>query len=57
MGCGGGQGVSVLAFYPTIQVRILLKPTVVSVKFVFEMNENNQKEARVGTFKKKLIFA
>ena len=40
MGRGGGQVVSVVAFYPTIRVRIPLKPTVYSVKFVFEKNEN-----------------
>ena len=37
---------------PTIQVRILLKPTVFSAKFVFEKNENKQKEAEVGPVKK-----
>ena len=30
---------------PMIQVRIPLKPTVFSVKFAFEKNENKQKEA------------
>ena len=37
---------------PTIWVRILVTPTVFSVKFVFEKNENKQKEAGVGPFKK-----
>ena len=38
---------------PTIRVRIPLKPKVFSVKFVLEMNENNQKEACVGPFLKR----
>ena len=36
----------------TIRVQILLKPTGFSVKFVFEKNENKQKEAGVGPFLK-----
>ena len=36
----------------TIRVRIPLKPTVFSVKFVLEKNENKQKVAGVGPFKK-----
>ena len=36
----------------TIRVRILLTPTVLSVKFEFEKSLNTQKEARVGPFKK-----
>ena len=36
---------------PTIRARILLSSTVFSVKFVFEINENNQKEAGDGPFK------
>ena len=36
----------------TIRVRIPLTPTVFSVKFVFEKNENKQKEAGVGPFLK-----
>ena len=43
--------VSLLAFYS--QVRIPLKPTVFSVKFVFEKSENKQKEGGVGSFLKK----
>ena len=39
-----------------IRVRILLKPTVFTVKFVFEMNESKQKEAGVGPFKKHNLF-
>ena len=38
---------------PTIRVRIPLKPTVFSVKFVFEKNENKQKEAGVGPFSRR----
>ena len=37
---------------PTIRVQIPLKPTVMSVKFVFVKNENKQKEAGVGPFLK-----
>ena len=37
---------------PTIRVRIPLKHTVFSVKFVFEKSENKQKEAGVGPFLK-----
>ena len=36
----------------TIRVRILLKPTAFSVQFVFEKNENKQKEAGIGPFEK-----
>ena len=39
----------------TIRVRIPLTPTVFSVKFVFEKNKNEQKEAGVGPFLKNLI--
>ena len=39
-------------YTPAILVRIALTPTVFSVKFVFEKNENKQKEAGVGPFKK-----
>ena len=52
MGRGGGQVVSVLAFY---SVDPSSNPTVAysfSVKFVVEKNENKQKEASVGPFKK-----
>ena len=33
---------------PKIRVRIPLKPSVFSIKCVFEQNKNEQKEARVG---------
>ena len=36
---GDGQVVSVLAFTPTIRVRIPLTPTIFAVKFVFEKNK------------------
>ena len=54
MGRGGGQVVSVLAFY---SVDPSSNPTVAysfSVKFVVEKNENKQKEASVGPFKKQI---
>ena len=38
----------------TFRVRIPLKITVFSVKFVFERNENKPKEAGVGPFLKNL---
>ena len=37
---------------PTIRVQIPLKSTVFTVKFVFEMNENKQKEAGGGQLTK-----
>ena len=57
LGRGCGQVVvvkwSACSLYtPAILVRIALTPTVFSVKFVFEKNENKQKEAGVGPFKK-----
>ena len=52
--CGGGQVVSVIAFYSDDPGST---PAVLSVKFVFEKNENKQKEAGVGPFlKKKILF-
>ena len=44
---------------PMIRVQIPLKPTVFSVTFVFEKNENKQKEVGVGPFffKKKMPIA
>ena len=46
LGRGGGQIVRVLSPYnQTIQVRIPLMPSVFSVKFVLEKDENKQKEA------------
>ena len=50
-GGGGGQVVSVLAFYaddPNSESRLSLQ--FFSVKFVFKKNENKQKEAGVGAF-------
>ena len=41
---------------PTIQVQIPLKPTVYSVKFVFEKIDNKQKGAGVGLFLKNDIM-
>ena len=38
----------------TIRVRILLTPTVFSVKFEFKKKQNEQKEAGIGPFKKQL---
>ena len=52
VGRGGRQVVSMLAFY---SIDLRLNPTEAysfSVKFVFEKNENKQKEAVVGPFKK-----
>ena len=34
----------------TMRVQMPLVPAVFSIKFVFEQNENNQKEAGVGSF-------
>ena len=51
--CGGGQVVSVIAFYSDDPVST---PAVLSVKFVFEKNENKQKEAGLGPFFKKYYF-
>ena len=50
MGSGGGQVVSVPAFYSDDPSS---NPTF--VKFVFEKNKNKQKEARVGPFLKKVV--
>ena len=52
LGRGGGQVVSVFAYYSKNLVRIPLTSTVYSAKFVFEKNKNKQKEAGVGPFKK-----
>ena len=45
---GGGQVVSVLASTQTIWVWIPPKPTVLTVKFGIEKNENKEKETGVG---------
>ena len=38
--------VSMLPATPTVRVRIVLTPTVISVKFVFEKTENKQKRGQ-----------
>ena len=52
MGCGGGQVVSMLAFYSDDPSSNPADAYRFSVKFVFEKNENIQKEAEVGLFLK-----
>ena len=52
MGRGGGQVVSMLSFYSDDPSSNPVKPTVISVKFVFDKSENNPKEAGTGPFKK-----
>ena len=49
-GRGGGQVVSVLAFFSDGPGLNPAEAYIFSVKFVFEMNENKQKEAGVGLF-------
>ena len=49
-GCGGGQVVSVLAFYTNDPSSNPAEAYSFSVKFVFEKNKNKQKEARGGPF-------
>ena len=49
---GGGQVVNVLAFTPTVRVRISLKLTVFSV--IFLCLKTTKIEAGVGPFKKQL---
>ena len=57
LGRGGGQVVSMLAFYsddPSLNLAVVYS---FSVKIVFEKNKNKQKEAGVGPFKKiKITF-
>ena len=56
LGRGGGQVVSVLAFYshdPSSNPAAIYS---FSLKFVFEKNENNQKGAGVGPFKKIIML-
>ena len=48
MGRGGGQVVSVLAFYSDDPSSNPAETCSFSVKLVFEKNENKQREARVG---------
>ena len=52
LGRGGGQVVRVLAFYSDDLSLNPAEAYTFSVKFVFEKNENKQKEAGVGPFKK-----
>ena len=53
LGRGGGQEVSVLTFYSDDPSLNPAEAYCFSVQFVFEMNENKQKEAGVGPFLKK----
>ena len=50
MGRGGGQVVSVLSFYSDDPSSNPAEAYIFTVKFVFEKNENKQKEAGVGAF-------
>ena len=52
MGRGGGQVVSVLAFYSNDPSSNAAEAYILSLKFVYE---NEQKEDGVGPFKKKLL--
>ena len=51
MGRGGGQVVSVLAFNPNNMSSMHAEAKKMSVKFVFENNENKEKEAEIGHLK------
>ena len=51
LGRGGGQVVSVLAFYSNDPSSNPADAYSFSVEFVFEKNENKQKRGRVGPFK------
>ena len=53
---GGGQVVSVLAFYSEDPSSNPPDAYRFSVQFVFEKIENKQKEAEVGPFKKSRSF-
>ena len=56
LGRGGGQVVSMLAFYsddPSLNLAVVYS---FSVKIVFEKNKNKQKEAGVGPFKKNNVW-
>ena len=48
--CGGGQVVSVFAFYSNDPSSNPAEAYSFSVKFSFEKNKNKQKESRVGPF-------
>ena len=50
LGSGGGQVVNMLAFTPSIRVRIPRKSKL------FETKENKQKDAGVGQIKRTFIF-
>ena len=50
MGRGGGQVVSVLSFYSDDPSSNPAEAYIFTAKFVFEKNENKQKEAGVGPF-------
>ena len=55
MGRGGGQVVSVLAFYSNDPSSNAAEAYILSLKFVYEKNENEQKEDGVGPFKKNFL--
>ena len=55
MARGGGQAVSVLAFFYDDPCSNPVEGYSFSVKFVFGKNENKQKEAGVGLFFKKKL--
>ena len=52
MGSGGGQVVSVLAFYSNDPISNPAKAYSFLVKFVFEKNKNKQKRPGLPIFKK-----
>ena len=56
MSRGGGQVVSVLAFYSDDPSSNLAEAYSFSLKFVFEKNENKQNEVGVGPFFKKITY-
>ena len=56
LGRGGGQVVTVLAFYSDNPSSNAAEAYSFSVKFVFENRENKQKEAGVGPCNKILIY-
>ena len=56
MGSGGGQVVSVLAFYSDDPSSNPAEAYSFCVKFVFEKNENKQKEAGIGLHLRSTYF-
>ena len=56
LGCVVVKWSACLPSTPTIRVRIPLKPSVFSVKFMFEKNEIKHKEARIGPFLKRVLY-